>query len=140
MKRVLAAIDGSEHSGSTVRLATELASGCGAELTVAYVSVPLAFSAELDPGVVASAHQRERLWVEGVFEHAVAIARQAGVEARAVVLDGGAAADTLADYANQKDFDLIVVGSGGKDSHSVRLGNVSDRLVHICKKPVLVSR
>ena len=38
-------------------------------------------------------------------------------------------------------FDLVVVGSKGRGAVSrVLIGSVTDRLVHICKRPILVVR
>lgn len=53
----------------------------------------------------------------------------------------GPVAERLAEVAEQDGFDLVVVGSRGRNA-VVRmfLGSVADRLVHICKKPVLVAR
>ena len=141
MKRILAAIDGSHHSARTLRLAAELASRCKASLAVAYVAVPLAYGGELSSEIVAKAHHQEHQWVERIFQEAVSAARQAGVNAETVLLSGGPAAETIAEYADRKQFDLVVIGRHGREAVSSHLlGHVADRLVHLCRKPILVTR
>jgi nucleotide-binding universal stress UspA family protein len=47
----------------------------------------------------------------------------------------------LAELAESGNFDLVVVGSKGRGAVSRMLvGSITDRLVHICKRPVLVVR
>ena len=53
----------------------------------------------------------------------------------------GPIAERVAETAEQDGFDLVVVGSRGRNAVArVFLGSVADRLVHICKKSVLVAR
>lgn len=140
IKKILAAIDGSESAAQALQLACKVASKLKAELTVAYVAVPLAYGPELNAEVVATAHREERRWGERVLRDAVTTACEAGVKVKSVVLDGGSAAQTIADFAVTNGYDLVVVGSRGRGAVSrVLLGSVSNRLVHICKTPVLVA-
>jgi nucleotide-binding universal stress UspA family protein len=53
----------------------------------------------------------------------------------------GSPAETLADTAERLGFEVVVVGSRGRGTVArMLLGSVADRLVHICKKPVIVAR
>ena len=53
----------------------------------------------------------------------------------------GPPAERIAELAEADGYDLVVVGSRGRNAVArLFLGSVADRLVHICKKPVLVSR
>ena len=53
----------------------------------------------------------------------------------------GPAAERIAEVAERDNYDLVVVGSRGRNAVArLFLGSVADRLVHICKKPVLVAR
>jgi len=61
-----------------------------------------------------------------------------GLEASTSVLFGPPA-ECIAEEAAAPDVGLVVVGSRGHGAVArVFLGSVSDRLVHICSKPVLV--
>jgi nucleotide-binding universal stress UspA family protein len=60
------------------------------------------------------------------------------VQAETSVLSGSPA-ETLAEAAAAPDVDLVVLGSRGRGAVArVLLGSVSDRLIHISPKPVLV--
>jgi nucleotide-binding universal stress UspA family protein len=51
----------------------------------------------------------------------------------------GAASEEIVRYADEGDFDLIVVGNSGKGAlERFLLGSVSDKTVHHCQKPILV--
>ena len=53
----------------------------------------------------------------------------------------GSPAETISALAEEEGFDLVVVGSRGRNAVArLFLGSVADRLVHICKKPVLIVR
>ena len=53
----------------------------------------------------------------------------------------GAPAETIADFADEQHFDLVVVGNKGRGAVSrVLIGSTADRLVHICKQAVMVVR
>lgn len=61
-------------------------------------------------------------------------------EVRTIELEGPAA-ERIADLAENDGYDLVAVGSRGRNAVArVFLGSVADRLVHSCKKPVLVAR
>ena len=65
---------------------------------------------------------------------------ESGVQADTLVLSGSPA-ESLAEAALSGEVDLVVVGSRGRGAVArVLLGSVSDRLVHISHKPVLVAR
>ena len=43
--------------------------------------------------------------------------------------------------ADRKQFDLVVIGRHGREAVSSFLpGDVADRLVRLCRKPILVTR
>src|SRR5438874_1792472 len=51
----------------------------------------------------------------------------------------GPAAEVLAEQAQEQDVDFVVVGSRGRTLvGSMLLGGISHRLIHICKKPILI--
>lgn len=137
MKKILAALDGSDASMHAVRTALELSDALGAELTLAHVVPHVFVPAEVpfDSGrlVEETFKAGEALLVEA----AAAIGRPTIAR---VCLRGGAG-EALADLAEAGEFDLVVVGSKGRGAVSrVLVGSVTDRLVHICKRPVLVVR
>src|SRR5438067_2181241 len=64
--------------------------------------------------------------------------RGRGVQVETQILSGSAA-EVLAEAAKADDVELVTVGSRGRTLvGSILLGGTSHRLVHICKKPVLI--
>jgi nucleotide-binding universal stress UspA family protein len=51
----------------------------------------------------------------------------------------GPPAETISEAAAAPDVDLVVAGSRGQGAVArALLGSVTDRLVHVCPKPILV--
>jgi nucleotide-binding universal stress UspA family protein len=140
VKKILVAIDGSDAALKAVHVACEIAGAAKADVTVAHVTTPLPFLASLDQSNIANIRLREGEWSERVLQEGVEKAREAGVEATKAFL-AGSAAEAIANHASEKGFDLVVIGSRGRGEVSrTVLGSVSNRLVHICNKPILIVR
>jgi nucleotide-binding universal stress UspA family protein len=134
MKRILVAIDDSETSLRAVRLAAEIAAATKAELFLAHVLV--APPADLY-GLPTPEFQRIR---QKVVNDIITRAAEAAGPVRAETkLLSGKPAEALADAAVSSNVDLVMVGSRGRGAVTrVLLGSTSDRLIHICEKPVLI--
>lgn len=132
-KKILCAVDDSEHSKIAVAVAGEIAKATGAELTLLAVNAPT--------GKPAS-YAWEDSDLKRLLDSAAAIAKKAGVSdpktasgkhrdvARAIVV-----------YAEDNDIDHIVVGTGGKGGVTrLVLGSVSQDVVSRAHCPVTVAR
>jgi nucleotide-binding universal stress UspA family protein len=140
MKRIMVAVDGSAPSMHAVKMAGELGSKLGSQLTLAYACVPMVYPAETAWVPVHDVERAAEAHGEEVLKQAAATLREQGVEAGTLILHGPAA-EVIADAAKAEDVDLVVVGSRGRGAVArVLLGSVADRLVHICAKAVLVVR
>ena len=140
MKRILVGVDGSEPSVKAARLATEIAIRFGARVTLAYVVPRLLLPPDAYGLTVADVEQEHRVFAEKLLAHAVTGLDESGVEVDTLVLCGPAA-ESLAESAQAIAADLVVVGSRGRGAVArMLLGSVTDRLVHISSKPVLVVR
>jgi nucleotide-binding universal stress UspA family protein len=137
MKRILASVDGSPASLHAARMALELAQNTGAQLTLAHVTVPVMAPPDL-PFSAPMLQEETQKAGERLLED---VARELGRMDLPRVNLLGNPAELLADLAERESYDLIVVGSKGRGAVSrVLIGSVTDRLVHISKKPVLVVR
>lgn len=138
MKKVLVAVDGSEPSLRAAKLAQDVAKGCGASVTLVYVVPPFLPAPEVPYAMVQDVFDAEQRRGDQLLEQAMHEIDTSTVSVSCAKLDG-TAADRIADYAEEGDFDLVVVGSRGKNAVArLFLGSVADRTVHICKKPVMV--
>jgi nucleotide-binding universal stress UspA family protein len=141
MRRILVAVDGSEPSLHAARQAAEIALKMNAKVTCAYVIAPPFYPPEalyIPPPELLEA---ERRVAEQALTKAAEAVRAIGCEVNAILLQG-APAEELVNAAEQSpEIDLVVVGNRGRNAVSrVLLGSVADRVVHLCKKPVLVVR
>jgi nucleotide-binding universal stress UspA family protein len=138
MKRILVAIDGSGPSTRGARLATDIAVRFGARLTLVYVVPRLLLPPDVYGLTVEEVEREQRAHAEKVLHTALAELGATGVEIDTKVMSGPPA-ETLAEAAGQADVDLVVAGSRGQGAVArALLGSVSDRLVHLCPKPILV--
>src|SRR5262249_46469761 len=138
MKKILVAMDGSKESFRAAQLGAELAGGVGARLVLAHVIRPAAELAgeHYSPDIQSwdRAQEQEAIEFLGKAE------QFAGMRAERLILRG-APAEEIARFAEAPDIELVLVGSRGRGAVArLLLGSVSDRLVHICSKPVLVAR
>jgi nucleotide-binding universal stress UspA family protein len=138
MKKILAAVDGSEPSQRGVRMAADLALKFGAQLTLIHVLSPLWIPPEvygLSIDAIQEAHAKEGQKLVSEAEKKV---QASGLKIDRMVVQG-VPADALAELAKGEHYDLVVVGSRGQGAVSrVVLGSVSGRLAHLCQIPLLI--
>lgn len=140
MKKILAAVDGSEPSMHAARLAADLASRTSAELTLVFVCVPVVYPAETAWVHSPEIEKAQRSNAEQTLGR-VSKELSSTVEKIKTQIVDGPAAESIVDLAGSLEADLIVVGSRGRGAVArVLLGSVADRVVHISKRPVLVVR
>jgi nucleotide-binding universal stress UspA family protein len=140
MKIVMAAVDGSAPALKGVFWAAQIAKGFGAELELVYVSFPNLLPPSSYANVIAQIEIGEAERAARVLDGAERSVADLGVVCRKVRKVGGPA-EELADLAERDAVWGVVIGAVGHHAVSrVLLGSVADRLVHICKKPVLVVR
>jgi nucleotide-binding universal stress UspA family protein len=140
MKRILVGIDGSPASHKAARLAAEVAGRFGARLTLAYVVPRLLLPPDAYGLTVAEVEAEHRTHADEVLRQARAELGEAGAAAEVSVLHGPPA-EALVEAAAATEADLVVLGSHGRGAVArVLLGSTTDRVVHLCPRPVLVVR
>ncbi len=140
MKRILVGVDGSECGLKALRMAAQLAGPIEAEVTVAYAIAPRAYpeALTLSPQVVAGLVEADHALGLKILGDAVAAIRKECPTVKAELLVGPPPL-ALADLAEAQGFDLVAVGCRGMGLvKRVLVGSTSYRLVHVCKRPVLV--
>ena len=137
--RILVGVDGSDPAQRAARKAFSLAQRLGDSVTLVHVLPPPPVFSE--PAVVLNIAELE----QRVYESGKTLLTQVAAEGRGLGLKvdeqllSGPAAEVLAQVAQADDVELVIVGSRGRTLvGSMLLGGTSHRLVHICKKPVLI--
>lgn len=139
IKKILCAVDDTEHSKGALALAAQFTNATGAELTILAVN-ELVGGAGGKGGIVAY------LWdsadVKRVLDSATAAAKQAGVPVpKTASVKSRDVARAIVVFAEDNGIDHIVVGTGGKGSVSrLMLGSVSRDVVFRAHCPVTVAR
>lgn len=138
MKRILVAIDGSDPSLKAARMAADIALRFGAQLTLVHVVPKLLLPPDVYGLTLAEVEREHRAYAEKLLQKAVAFLAEPGVDTTSTILYGSPA-ESIAEEAAAGDVGMVVVGSRGHGAVArVFLGSVSDRIVHISPKPVLV--
>lgn len=144
MKRVLVCVDGSEASGRALEMAVEFARATGVQVTVAHVVAPLMVPVDgypttiVEPGATVQLERQAREFGELVASRTAQHARELGGQADSRVLFGEPA-KALVEEAEAHDYGLVAIGSRGHNAlKRALLGSTSDRVVHTCRRPVLV--
>ncbi len=138
MKKILVAHDGSDHADRALLDAAELAVNSNASLTLVSVVPNLCFSEiGIDCDTVTRLYRAE---VEGAMEGVRELLSEKGIAAETMVLEGNPA-DVICDHARGMGFDLVVVGSRGKQAtERAVIGSVSSKVVACAPCSVLVVR
>jgi nucleotide-binding universal stress UspA family protein len=125
-KKILVAIDGSEHSVRALEAGAKLARGEEAELTVATASyVPPLYRVDLGDELEESFRDSAKI----ILEDARRILERSGSDARTVILEGQPG-EAVVGFASEGEFDLVVLGRRGLNSTGdKRLGGVSDAVL-----------
>lgn len=138
MKRILVAVDGSQPSLKAARMAADIALRFGARLTLVHVVPKLLLPPDVYGLTIAEVEREHRAYAEKLLEQAIASLAEPGLDVDTTVLYG-APAEAIAEAAADEDVSLVVVGSRGHGAVArMFVGSVSDRLVHISPKAVLV--
>lgn len=138
MKKILVGVDGSLASIHAAKLGLELSKGLGAELTLIHVQPPTVLPGDTPIAPLAELREYELANGAAILNDVLRVLGVPGIKTLNVI---GPPSQIIADTALDAGFDLVVVGNTGRSPVSrVLLGSVADRLVHLCKRPVLVVR
>jgi nucleotide-binding universal stress UspA family protein len=140
-KKVLVPIDGSPQSDTALEYALE--EFADEEITVIHVIDPIdaGYSAPVGiPGGSEEWYESAQSESEALFEEAQEVADEYGVTLDPVE-ELGRPSRTIVEFADENDFDQIVMGSHGRSGVSrILLGSVAETVVRRATIPVTVAR
>lgn len=136
-KRILVAVDGSEHGNHAAWVGGELARALGARLTL--LAVYTAPSSALgEPNYSAALNQALAEARDAIGAARQVVTRAGGAEPETESL-AGAPAETIVRLARERGYDLVVVGTRGRGRvRAALLGSVSTAVAAGAGRPVLV--
>jgi len=132
-KTIVLALDGSEGSRHAIPLATELAQRHGARIVLAHVEEDILGKSG---GPIQATEDEIRAEIHALAEQLSAQGIDTAVEMRSVMLGGPA--HPIEEIAAEAGADLIVAGTRGHSPVAgLLIGSVTQRLLHIARRPVL---
>lgn len=137
VQHVLVAVDGSEGSRRAAKMAGEIAGRFGCQLTLLHVIEPPRMAPIEAYGLsTAQVYEVQMQGARAMLEELVREVPGSSIEQ---VIVNGSPAEAVCQQAEERGADLVVVGSRGLATVGRwLLGSVSDRIVHHCRRPVLV--
>jgi nucleotide-binding universal stress UspA family protein len=139
-KKILVAVDGSEHAKQAVTAAGELAKAFGAQLVIMHVMKRM--GSDRVPEHLKELERIEHIEVteadmlrsvaDAIVNGAKDTAESAGASDIVTTIDAGNPADQIIAYSNNNDVDMIVLGRRGlSDMASLFLGSVSHKVTQL---------
>ncbi len=138
MERMLVPLDGSRLAEAALPIAARLADACGAAMTLLHV---------LEKGAPVSVHGEPHLAsAPAATDYLAGLTRQLASDGRRVdyhvhEVPVGNVARSIASHADEQGSDLVVVSTHGRGDLGRGLwGSIAQRVLHLCRRPVLLVR
>ncbi|MGQ9497368.1 MAG: universal stress protein [Desulfotomaculales bacterium] len=141
-RRILVAIDGSEHAYAALRQAIKLLNlNSLSQVGVLQVVPPLDPSLEYLPWSSRSQlEEAERKRARESLDKALAILREAGIEGTPLIRVGDPAQEII-EAVEEGNYELIVLGRRGTNPlKELLLGGVSQRVLQLAEVPVILAK
>ena len=140
-KKVLVPLDGSEIAAKVLPKVVEASKLCNAKVTLLHVcySGVGAFVGEASPGVIKQAEAQEQKFCSTFLAKAAQDLQDQGLDVDYACQDGVPAREIVA-FAQDKGYDLIVLGTHGAGEVAWYMGGVADRVATHATVPVLLFR
>ena len=139
ISKILVPIDGSENSLRALNHGLFLSSKLKSKITILYVIEVPPFVYIQSQKLINSVMIALEKEAKDILDIGKNQAKKYDIEPGMVFLEGGNIGSIIIDYDEKNNFDFIVIGSRGKGKFKqALLGNVSHRVLHHSKNPVLI--
>jgi nucleotide-binding universal stress UspA family protein len=139
ISKILVPIDGSENSLRALNHGLFLSSKLKSKITILYVIEVPPFVYVQSQKLINSVMIALENEAKDILDIGKNQAKKYDIEPGMVFLEGGNIGSIIIDYDEKNNFDFIVIGSRGKGKFKqALLGNVSHRVLHHSKNPVLI--
>lgn len=144
--KILIPTDGSELAAAAAQAGIEFARQNGSEVIAVYIAPEYQYpvSMEIIPPNYPSEEEYEALMHktgEGYLDNMRKAAADAGLKYNGIVVFSNRTAQKIVQVAEEKDCDLIFIGSHGRGGFGqLLLGSVTAKVLSMCEIPVLVYR
>jgi nucleotide-binding universal stress UspA family protein len=138
LKKILIAIDGSEHAGHAAQFAVTLCKQTGAKLIVVTVDEQRPLTGPLQEMQKSEGMSRAQVF-ERILEETMALCGASGISGVEKIQAAGDPVTEIIKCADNEKVDLIVTGTRGLGSIGrILLGSVSSKLIQLSRHPCLV--
>jgi len=138
--QILIPYDGSDEARKGAEHGIELAAALGSSVTVLYVidlpGAPRALALRDDEEEI---REQYREYGEEVLDEICGLAEEHGVDCTKAFRTG-APAEEITDFAEEKEMDVIVMGSAYRGPLGSILGGTTDKVVRTAEVPVITQR
>jgi len=137
--KILTAVDGSDHSIKAANLAISFAIGYNSELILLYV-IPVDLGMfNYSPPSVEEMKNEAQVFLENLKWNA--LEKDKDIRVRTQLIASPSVVGGIANFADNENVDLIVVGTKGRSGlKKMLLGSVASGIIKYAHCPVVVSR
>lgn len=138
MNKILIPIDGSEYAQRAMEKGVELAKCFGSQiilLNVEYFTMPYV-DYELETDIINSLSKNSK----ETLNKGVEFMNNHNINVKSVSLHGETAT-TIINFINEKDVDLVIMGSHGLSAGPIEgllIGSIANKVLHKTKKPIMI--
>jgi nucleotide-binding universal stress UspA family protein len=139
LQRLLIPVDFSASSLEALEYGVQLARHAGSAVTILHVLEPVAYALDFTLGS-SMEWRTQKVYVEGRLEILRALCTSNGIRAEHS-LKAGTPADSIRDYADRQQPDLIIMGTHGRRGISRMLsGSVAETILRLAPCPLVTVR
>jgi nucleotide-binding universal stress UspA family protein len=137
--RILAALDGSDHSVNAANLAISFATKYNSELILLYV-IPVDLGMfSYSPPSVEEMKKEAQVFLDKLKQEALEVDKN--IQLRTEMISSASVVGGIVNFSDNEKVDLIIVGTRGRSGlKKMLLGSVASGIVNYSQVPVIISR